>query len=296
MKIQTLKALLRVEEVGSLRAAAASLHVSQPALTLAIQQIEEEVGAPLLVRTRRGITFTSYGEALLRHARLIVSESHRAQEEIAQMRGRWEGQIRLSASPAISLSILPQALRPFMNKYPQVRIHCIDGVSPMINPALRAGTLDFSLTPVRTDDIESGMVAEVLFEREIVVVAHESNPMARATRLAQLMEVPWVYASPSPGPGAIIETAFQAAGLEAPKPVMICESLLALPDMVAHSKLFTTLPIALYERAHRSLGLCIVPIEDHIPRLQIAILRMESVPLTLAAQELLSWVRFAARQ
>ncbi|MEN9886319.1 MAG: LysR family transcriptional regulator, partial [Pseudomonadota bacterium] len=149
MKIQTLKALLRVEEVGSLRAAAASLHVSQPALTLAIQQIEEEVGAPLLVRTRRGITFTSYGEALLRHARLIVSESHRAQEEIAQMRGRWEGQIRLSASPAISLSILPQALRPFMNKYPQVRIHCIDGVSPMINPALRAGTLDFSLTPVR---------------------------------------------------------------------------------------------------------------------------------------------------
>jgi LysR family transcriptional regulator, regulator of abg operon len=296
MKIQTLKALLRVEEVGSLRAAAASLHVSQPALTLAIQQIEEEVGAPLLVRTRRGITFTSYGEALLRHARLIVSESHRAQEEIAQMRGRWEGQIRLSASPAISLSILPQALRPFMNKYPQVRIHCIDGVSPMINPALRAGTLDFSLTPVRTDDIENGMVAEVLFEREIVVVAHESNPMARATRLAQLMEVPWVYASPSPGPGAIIETAFQAAGLEAPKPVMICESLLALPDMVAHSKLFTTLPIALYERAHRSLGLCIVPIEDHIPRLQIAILRMESVPLTLAAQELLSWVRFAARQ
>jgi LysR family transcriptional regulator, regulator of abg operon len=296
MKIQTLKALLRVEEVGSLRAAAASLHVSQPALTLAIQQIEEEVGAPLLVRTRRGITFTSYGEALLRHARLIVSESHRAQEEIAQMRGRWEGQIRLSASPAISLSILPQALRPFMNKYPQVRIHCIDGVSPMINPALRAGTLDFSLTPVRTDDIENGMVAEVLFEREIVVVAHESNPMARATRLAQLLEVPWVYASPSPGPGAIIETAFQAAGLEAPKPVMICESLLALPDMVAHSKLFTTLPIALYERAHRSLGLCIVPIEDHIPRLQIAILRMESVPLTLAAQELLSWVRFAARQ
>ncbi len=295
MKIQTLKAILRVEEVGSIRAAAASLHISQPALTLAIQQLEQELGAPLLLRTKRGITFTPYGEALLQHARLIVSESQRVQDEIAQMRGHWEGQIRLSASPAISLSILPQALRPFMEKYPKMRIHCVDGVSPMINPALRSGTLDFALTPVQLGDVETGMVAEVLFERRIVVVAHESNPLVGATRLAQLLDVPWAYASPSPGPGAIIESAFRTAGLEPPRPVMICESLLALPDMVAQSRLFTTLPIALFERAHRSLGLRIVPLEDQIPSLQIAILRMESVPLTPAAQELLSWVRFAAK-
>lgn len=296
MKIQTLRALLRVEELGSIRAAAMSMHVSQPALTLAIQQIEEEVGAPLLVRTKRGITFTTYGEALLRHARLIVSESQRIQEEIAQMRGHWEGQIRFSASPAISLSILPQALRPFIAKHPQVRIHCIDGLSPGVNPALRAGTLDFALTPIRPNEIEGGMVAEVLIERKILVVAHESNPRSKATKLSQLLDVPWVLASPSPGPGAILETAFYSLGLEPPKPVMICESLLALPEVVSKSNLFTILPTAVFERAHPSLGLRSVPIEDEIPALQIAILRMESIPLTPAVQELLSWVRFAAKQ
>lgn len=107
MKIQTLKALLRVEAVGSIRAAAESLNISQPALTLAIQQLEAEMGAPLLVRSKRGMTFTVYGESLLRHARLIVSESQRIQEEFAQMKGHWEGEIRLSASPAIALSVLP---------------------------------------------------------------------------------------------------------------------------------------------------------------------------------------------
>lgn len=295
MKIQTLKALLRVEEVGSIRAAAESFDISQPALTVAIQQLEAEMGAPLLVRSKSGITFTLYGESLLRHARLIVSESQRIHEEIAQMRGDWEGQVRLSASPAISLSILPQALRAFMERYPQVVVHCKDGVAPMVNPALRAGTLDFALTPVWLDEIENGMVAEVLFDREIVVVAHESNPMVRATRLEQLLQVPWVYASPSPGPGAVIEMAFREAGLEAPKPVMICESLFALPDMVARSKLFTTLPVALYERAPQTLGLRIVPIQDWIPTLKIAILRMENVPLTPAALELLNAVRLAAR-
>lgn len=295
MKIQTLKALLRVEEVGSIRAAAESLHISQPALTLAIQQLEAEMGAPLLVRSKRGMTFTVYGESLLRHARLIVSESQRIHEEIEQMKGHWEGQIHLAASPAISLSVLPQALRPFMERYPQVRIHCMDGVAPMVNPALRAGTLDFALTPVWADAIESGMEAEVLFDREIVVVAHASNPLVDATRLEQLLEVPWVYASPSPGPGAVIEMAFRAAGLQVPKPVMICESLLALPDMVSQSRLFTTLPVALYERAPPALGLRIVPLQDPIPKLQIAILRMKSIPLTPAAQELLRWVRLAAQ-
>ena len=86
IKIQTLKALLRIEELGSIRAAEASLHVSQPALSLSIHQLEEEVGAPLLVRTKRGVSFTSYGQALLQHARLMVSESQRIQEEIAPMR------------------------------------------------------------------------------------------------------------------------------------------------------------------------------------------------------------------
>lgn len=295
MKIQTLKALLRVEAVGSIRAAAESLNISQPALTLAIQQLEAEMGAPLLVRSKRGMTFTVYGESLLRHARLIVSESQRIQEEFAQMKGHWEGEIRLSASPAIALSVLPQALRPFMEQYPQVRIHCMDGVVPAVNPALRAGTLDFALTPVWADALESGMEAEVLFDREIVVVAHASNPLVGATRLEQLLDVPWVYASPSPGPGAVMEMAFRQAGLPAPTPVMICESLLALPDMVAHSRLFTTLPVALYERAPASLGLRVVPLLDPIPTLQIAILKMKSVPLTPAAQELLRWVRLAAK-
>jgi DNA-binding transcriptional LysR family regulator len=294
MKIQTLKALLRIAETGSIRAAANSLHVSQPSLTLAIQQIEEEVGAPLLTRTKQGVTFTSYGEALLTHARLIVSESQRIQEEIAQMRGHWEGQVRLSSSPAISLAVLPRALRPFMAKHPKIRVHCVDGLSPMINPALRSGALDFALTPVQTGDIETGLVAEPLLEREIVVAVHKSNPLASATRLEQLLSARWVYASPSPGPGAVIEKAFKTAGLAAPPPVMICESLLALPDIIANSDLVATLPNVIFERAEKTHNLCAVSIQDPVPKLQIAILRMESVPLTPAAQELISWIKYAA--
>src|SRR5205085_10933791 len=109
--------LICVHECGSLRAAAEQLHMSQPALTLAIQQLESELGCQLLVRSKRGVSLTPFGLALLPRAGLIVSESVRAQQDMAQMRGDWGGRVRLASSPAMALVVLPHALRPFMAKY-----------------------------------------------------------------------------------------------------------------------------------------------------------------------------------
>ncbi len=294
MKIQTLAALLRIEALGSIRAAAAATHVSQPALTQAIQQLEEELGAQLLIRSPSGIAFTEYGRAVLRHARLMVSETQRVKEEISQMRGDGAGHIRLAASPAISLSLLPQALRPFTKKHPHVRVHCIDGVSPMVHPALRSGALDFALTPVRADELETGLVTEWLCEREIVVAAHRDNPLHRARSLAELIQARWVHATPSNGPGAAIDALFIQEGLEPPTPVMVCESLLALPEIVRDTDFVTTLPEVLFQRVSQSHGLRQIQLTEPLPKLQIAILRMEHLPLTPIAHELLGWVRQAA--
>ncbi|MEY2620835.1 MAG: hypothetical protein RIT26_655 [Pseudomonadota bacterium] len=295
MKIQTLGALLRIEALGSIRSAAIDLHVSQPALTQAIQQLEEELGAQLLIRSPSGIAFTDYGRALLRHARLMVSETQRVKEEIAQMRGEGAGHIRLAASPAISLSLLPLALRPFTRKFPQVRVHCMDGISPMVHPALRSGAIDFALTPVRADELETGLVAEWLCQREIVVAAHRDNAYCQARTLADLKHARWVHATPSNGPGAVLDDMFLKAGLEPPTPVMVCESLLALPEIVRDTDLVTTLPEALFQRVSATHGLQKIELTEPLPRLQIAILRMEHIPLTPVANELLGWVRQAAR-
>ena len=143
MKLQTLQALIYIEEVGSLRAAAQLLHQSQPALSAAIQQLEEELKAPLLVRTKRGVSLTPFGQAFMKHARLIVSESRRAHEEIGQLRGHWEGHITFATSPAIALGPLPQALASFANEFPAVTVNVRDGLYPSVSPQLRDGTLDF---------------------------------------------------------------------------------------------------------------------------------------------------------
>jgi DNA-binding transcriptional LysR family regulator len=296
MRIQTLRALIKLHQLGSIRAAAEQLHISQPALTLAIQQLENELGCQLLVRSKQGVSFTSYGKALLPRANLIVSESVRANEEIAQMRGDLGGHVKLATSPAVALSILPQALRPFMIKFPNVQIHCIEATYPSIGPELRDGRLDFAVTPFKREDLEPWMQSEAIYESEVVVVVNKDHPLATAHSLKELQSARWVHATVSRGPGAVIEEVFKSQGMEPPTPVMIFESLLALPEVVANTDLLATLPKQIYEQAQVKQKLRIIPIQEKIPTLNISILSRSNEALTPAANELLGWIRHISLQ
>lgn len=295
MRLPTLQALVLIEELGSIRAAAQSMSLTQPALTAAIQQLEAELKAPLLVRSKKGVTFTHFGQAFLRHAKLMVAQSRRAQDEMAQLRGHWEGTIKMAVSPAIGLGLLPQALRQFTLQHPEVKVHCRDGLYPSIAPVIRDGTLDFALTPVHRVDLESDLVAEPLYSSQVVIVSGVSHPLSRADRLAQLQDCAWVLSSPSRGPGAVIEEAFQTHGLGMPRVTMLCESFLALPAVVAASDQWvTTMPRILFENSPFKDQLCIVPIKDTLPSPLICTVRRHDLPLTPAAIQLVSWIQHFA--
>jgi DNA-binding transcriptional LysR family regulator len=193
------------------------------------------------------------------------------------------------------LGLLPQALRQFTLQHPEVKVHCRDGLYPSIAPVIRDGTLDFALTPVHRVDLESDLVAEPLYTSQVVIVSGVSHPLSRAVRLAQLQDCAWVLSSPSRGPGAVIEEAFQTHGLGMPRVTMLCESFLALPAVVAASDQWvTTMPRILFENSPFKDQLCIVPIEDTLPSPLICTVRRHDLPLTPAAIQLVSWIQHFA--
>lgn len=294
MKLQTLQALLCIEAVGSLRAAAQQLHLSQPALTAAIQQLEQELCAPLLVRTKRGVSLTRFGEAFIRHARLIVAESQHAQEEIRQLRGHWEGQVSFSVSPAVALIGLPQALDNFAKAYPGVTVKVRDGLYPGVTPSLRDGTLDFALSAAHRRDIDQDLEAEPVCTSDVVIVGSRDHPLRHARTLAELQAARWVFSSAPRGPGALIQTAFHDAGLAPPTAGMVCESFLALPGILAQSDWLTTMPRALFERNAFRDQLVEFAVKEALPSLTIYVIRRHDLPLTPAATALIGWVRHHA--
>ena len=101
MKDHQLKALVQVAESGSIRAAARNMNLSQSALTKALRELEEDVGAELLLRSYKGIEFTQAGGTLLHRARLALSILDKAKEEIAQLRGSGEVKLAIAVTPLV---------------------------------------------------------------------------------------------------------------------------------------------------------------------------------------------------
>jgi LysR family transcriptional regulator of abg operon len=296
VKLQTLQALLCIEAVGSLRAAAQQLHTSQPALSAAIQQLETELCAPLLVRTRRGVTLTTFGQAFIKRARLIVAESQRAHDEIRQLRGHWEGQVSFSTSPAVGLQVLPKALASFAHEFPKVTVRVRDGLYPAVAAGLRDGSLDFALTAANRHDIDEDLECEALFVSEVVIVARKGHPLSHARHLHELQDCAWVYSSAPRGPGAVIEEAFRSHALPPAKFAMACESFLVLPGIISQTDWLTTMPLAMYERNALQDGLCRIEVEEPLRNLTIYALRRHDMPLTPASESLIRWVRHFAAQ
>lgn len=291
MKLQTLQALVHIEEVGSLRAAALLMHMSQPALTAAIQQLEQELKAPLLLRTKRGVSLTEFGHAFMKHARLMVRESHRAIEEMDQLRGRWEGQIAFATSPAIAIGVLPQALSNFTKEVPDIKVLVREALFPAVSPHLRDGTLDFALTAAHRADIDGDLEAQALHTTDVVVVAQKDHPLQNATKLAELQECRWIFSTAPRGPGTIIRDAFAREKLPAPRMGMQCESFLALPGVVAHSDMLTTMPRTLFEHTPFKDRLVCIHLKSPLPSPTVYMLRRHDLPLTPAGSGLIRWIQ-----
>jgi DNA-binding transcriptional LysR family regulator len=241
------------------------------------------------------VSFTSFGQAFLRHAKLMVSVSQRATDEIAQMRGLWQGTINMAVSPAIGLGMLPKAIRQFSQQHPQVLVRCREGLYPGVGPLLRDGTLDFALTPVHRLALESDLVAEPLYGSQALIIGPRAHPLAGAATLEELRDCEWVLSSPSRGPGAVIEEAFEQAGLGAPRVRMVCESFLALPGVIASSQdWLATVPKAVFENCAVRSELAVIPVREELPTPIICTVRRHDMPLTPAAMQLVAWIQHYA--
>src|ERR1700674_3852065 len=120
--LRQLEYLVTVTELGSFTAAAAVLHVSQPALSHQIAVLERAVGGRLLDRLPRSVRLTPAGRALLPHARAALLAATRADTAARQATGAEVGELHIAAVYSISIGVLPAALRAWRRRHPGVRI------------------------------------------------------------------------------------------------------------------------------------------------------------------------------
>ncbi|WP_395703395.1 LysR family transcriptional regulator [Aquabacterium sp.] len=170
----------------NLSRAAEALHLSQPALTRALQEFESQLGVTLFHRSTRRISLTADGERLLPQAQRLLHDLEHLAGEARERAAGISGQVQLAVGQAFGCTVLAQALRPFAASHPRVRVTVVDANSAEITRRVAEAQADLGIgTPL--GDVER-LDCQPLLHAPIGVLHHPALIRLRAPLTAAQLE------------------------------------------------------------------------------------------------------------
>jgi DNA-binding transcriptional LysR family regulator len=209
-----LKVFRTVAEQLSFRRAGELLYLSQPAVTLQIKALEEDLGVSLFDRTGTQVALTPAGEILLRYVRRIDDLISNAEQEIAALGGSAGGELRIGVSTTIAQYVLPRMLGEFHREHPQVHLSVHSGNTEEIVTALEQQKVALGLIegPSRRRDVH----AEPFLDDELVLIVPTSHEWANGNAIhpKQLADARLIMREQGSGTRRVVELALEKAGLK----------------------------------------------------------------------------------
>jgi DNA-binding transcriptional LysR family regulator len=179
MELRHLRYFVAVAEAENVSRAALALHLSQPALSRQIRDLEEELGFPLLTRTARSVRLTAAGKTFLAEARAVLLRSEEAVEAARAVATGQRGELHVGYAPSPTVRILPLALRAFQAAVPEVRVKLHDLSTEEMLKGLREGVVQiaFLVRPMRA--MLRGLRFEELAREELRLAVPPKHAFAR---------------------------------------------------------------------------------------------------------------------
>ena len=156
LKTRQMFLLLALDEARNLHQAAKETHMSQPAASKMLKDIEELFGVPFFERLPRGVRPTLYGETMIRHVRMALTNLSQGQDSIATLQAGLSGQVDIGVIITPSTTLVPQAIARTKQEAPRLCIGVEVGTSNELVARLKRGQLDFLIARIREqeDDLD----------------------------------------------------------------------------------------------------------------------------------------------
>jgi DNA-binding transcriptional LysR family regulator len=245
LKLRELQVFDTVVRCGSMAKAASLLHVTQPAVSKAIGELERAIGVRLLDRNPQGIEPTVYGRALVKRGIAIFDELEEGVKEIQFLADPTAGEVRIGCGEAFGAGLLPAILERLGRKYPRIAYHVVLTTSPEEEmQVLRERRIDLLLTRIDEQVLEDDIDASVLFHERLCVVAGEKSKWTRRRKidLAELLDEDWILTPPNTVPCALVDAAFKAKGLAVPAARAVSFSVHLRNSLLPTGRYLTVLP------------------------------------------------------
>jgi DNA-binding transcriptional LysR family regulator len=298
IRLRDLETLVAVVAAGGMRRAAAALHLSQPAVSKAMRELEDAVGVKLLERSRRGVVPTPLGIALVRRSRGLVDELQTALRELAWLAAPDSGEVRLGAMETLQAGLVAAAVQTQLQRHPRMHFFLESAqAAELIGHFLPQRLVDVVVARPLALPLPPDIDGEPLFSDQLRVVVGPEHPFARRRKLAlaELRDEHWILSHNERMPGTPVPTAFAAAGVPFPERVVVTGSLNMRQTMLGRGRFVTCVPHSMLPFGQLREGLRILPIELPPWSTPTMILRLRGRSLAPAAETFLETLRDLAR-
>lgn len=176
MELTQLEFFVTVVEEGSFSKAAERVYRTQPAVSIAIRRLEEEVGAPLFERSQKTPALTEAGELIYDYAKRILALRNQAREVVSELCSLQRGRVRIGANESTSLYLLPQLILQYRERHPNIKLEIYRHVSERLPREVLDRNLDFALMAFEPAD--SDLESFPILRDELILIMHPKHRLA----------------------------------------------------------------------------------------------------------------------
>jgi DNA-binding transcriptional LysR family regulator len=298
LKTRQLLLLIALDDYRNIHRAADELHMTQPAASKQIKDLEEMLDVKLFERLPRGMEPTIYGETMIRHARMALTSLALAHDDIVTLKAGLTGQVEVGVIMTPAMALLPRAVARVKEEAPLLRIGVQLETSNLLLDKLQHGTLDFMIGRIFDTGDTSGLIYEELTEEPACAVVRPGHPLLERKHLTlqDIAPLPWIV----PPHGSILryrfDMMFRRAGLEPPANVVDTTAMLVITALLQQTDSLHVMPLEVAQYYASLNVMRVLPIELPCKMDAFGIIRHQDHLLSPGADLLLRAVRAAAKE
>ncbi|MEH6516808.1 MAG: LysR substrate-binding domain-containing protein [Halioglobus sp.] len=278
-----------VARTGSFAEAAIQLHVSQPALSIAIKNLEGALGGKLLARTTRSVALTPEGKAFYPVARRLLADWDQSLQDVRNHFALRRGKLDIAAMPTYTSNLLPQILAEFHREYPDINVTVHDVVAENVVEMVREGRCELGITfkPEDAPDLHF----QSLFKDRFVAILPATHPLLLKPKLrwADLLAYPHISLQRPAGTRALIDQALAEKALVL-TPAFESHQLVSIGRMVSEGLGLSVVP-STSRGQMEEMGLQCRAISSPVITHQLGIITRRQQQLSVAAQAIEALIR-----
>ena len=298
LKLKQLRLLVAIAEHSSILHAAEEICISQPAATKLLKDLETDFNVQLFDRTNRGVVPTEFGEALVRHGKLILAQLSNAAQELDDLNEGRGGRVVVGTLLTASAQLLPKVIRNLHEQRPNVSIVVRDGTNDFLMPLLHSGELDMVIGRLAEYRYREEITQEILYNEEVVVVCRSGHPLTRKRLLSleELASRDWILPPTQTTLRRQIEKEFFDRGLSSPPNPVECVSFLTNRSLLLNTDMIGIFPLHVVQREINNGELASINCKLNISDSPVGVSYRKEDALSPAASAFLDELRNISRQ